>query len=255
MTVNSRFVLALFLGLTMVAVVAEPFHTKGVLTVPVRMIYWSVIIAVSMVAGGVFDEIGIWLAGPSAPVWRAPVLGATMMSVVFTPFVVIWSQLFVAFGAALDPAMGKIFLSVLVPTIAVFAAVHAQKSKRAVGAHLADAPDATEEETTPPPNAQLAYRLTTPQATIFRVSANDHLTEVATDQGIELIRMRFSDAVREMDPVPGCNIHRSHWVALSSVNGLERRQGKMFIKLANGDELPVSRTYRPELQALLPDLF
>ena len=62
------------------------------------------------------------------------------------------------------------------------------------------------------------------------------------------IRLRFGDAIEEMDPVDGFCTHRSHWVARQAVSGAERERGKIFLRLENGDRVPVSRTYMPDLE-------
>ncbi|MEZ5714276.1 MAG: LytTR family DNA-binding domain-containing protein [Paracoccaceae bacterium] len=62
------------------------------------------------------------------------------------------------------------------------------------------------------------------------------------------IRLRFSDAIAEMEPMQGYCTHRSHWVSHAAISGVEREPGKLFLRLVNGDRVPVSRKYRPELE-------
>ena len=83
---------------------------------------------------------------------------------------------------------------------------------------------------------------------IMRLSANDHFVEVSTDRGVETLRLRLGDAIDEMDPIEGICTHRSHWVALSAVVGVEQvGANKTFVILRNGDRVPVSGKYRPRL--------
>jgi DNA-binding LytR/AlgR family response regulator len=70
-----------------------------------------------------------------------------------------------------------------------------------------------------------------------------------TDRGTETLRLRLSDAIDEMEPVEGLCTHRSHWVALAAITASERRQGKLFVRLSNGERVPVTRTYAPKLEA------
>lgn len=84
---------------------------------------------------------------------------------------------------------------------------------------------------------------------IIRLSAKDHLVEVVTDAGTELLRMRLTDAIERMEPVEGYCSHRSHWVARDEIEHVERENGqKIFLVLSNGDRIPVSRKYRPTLE-------
>lgn len=84
---------------------------------------------------------------------------------------------------------------------------------------------------------------------VLRLSARDHLVEVSTCQGVVEIRLRLADAIREMEPVEGFLIHRSHWVMRDAIDRVERTSGKVFLVLVNGDRVPVSRTYRAGLEA------
>lgn len=103
----------------------------------------------------------------------------------------------------------------------------------------------------PTPRTPLLMQRLAPdrQAEILRLTANDHHIEVVTRAGSESIRMRLSDAVREMEPVKGFYIHRSHWVAQDAIVDVERVNAhKVFARLSNGDKVPVSRKYRPVLE-------
>lgn len=89
---------------------------------------------------------------------------------------------------------------------------------------------------------------------ILHLTANGHFVDVTLTTGSAQLRMRFADAVNEMDGVTGYCSHRSHWVARSAVAGHDRVDGKLVLVLVNGMEVPVSRTYRPGLEdaGLLP---
>ncbi len=99
------------------------------------------------------------------------------------------------------------------------------------------------------PQPRLAERLPDGfSGQILRLTVEDHLVEVVTDRGSYRIRMRFADAVNEMDVVEGFCTHRSHWVNRSAVSGVVRDSGKLWLELWNGDRVPVSRTHRAELE-------
>ncbi len=83
---------------------------------------------------------------------------------------------------------------------------------------------------------------------IVRLSVRDHNVDVITTTGTFTIRSRFTDAIAEMEPMDGCCTHRSHWVVRSAIVGPERGGGKNWLRLSNGDRVPVSRKYKPMLE-------
>ncbi|CUH64240.1 Response regulator of the LytR/AlgR family protein [Thalassovita gelatinovora] len=87
------------------------------------------------------------------------------------------------------------------------------------------------------------------RAPILHLSARDHFVDVETQTALYSLRMRFSDAVAEMNGVEGFNTHRSHWVAREAIRSDVNKDGKLFLVLTNGTEVPVSRSFRPQLIA------
>lgn len=83
---------------------------------------------------------------------------------------------------------------------------------------------------------------------IYRLTVRDHAVDVVTSEGTFTIRSRFSDAIAEMEPILGHCTHRSHWVADNAISGIERQGGKTFLRLKNGELVPVSRKYKPMLE-------
>lgn len=113
----------------------------------------------------------------------------------------------------------------------------AQEEQATAGQQLSPAP-------APPVRPPLIDRL--PHAArgkLSYLSMQDHYVEVHTDKGTTLVLMRLADAIREAGDVTGLQIHRSHWVALDAVTGSRRKDGKLFLKLADDVLLPVSRSY------------
>jgi hypothetical protein len=84
---------------------------------------------------------------------------------------------------------------------------------------------------------------------LLYLSMQDHYVEVHTEKGRMLLLMRFADAIRETGNAAGMRIHRSHWVAFDAVSGNTRRRGRLFLKLADGAVLPVSRSYLDAVRA------
>lgn len=84
---------------------------------------------------------------------------------------------------------------------------------------------------------------------VMRVSGRDHYVEIATEKGTASVLLRFSDALAELDGADGLQVHRSHWVAGDAVTGTAREGGRIFLRLANGPPVPVSRTYLAAVEA------
>lgn len=80
-------------------------------------------------------------------------------------------------------------------------------------------------------------------ARIIRLSMQDHYVEVHTDAGSQLILMRMSDAITELDGIEGLQVHRSHWVALDAVTGSKREKGRIYLVTRDGGAVPVSRSH------------
>jgi DNA-binding LytR/AlgR family response regulator len=104
-----------------------------------------------------------------------------------------------------------------------------------------------------PGDAPLVSRLKPENRGVLRhLSVEDHYTMVTTSRGRELILLRFSDAIRETGDT-GLQVHRSHWVACDFVESLVRDNGRLQLRLRDGSEIPVSRTYAGEVRARFAD--
>ncbi len=86
------------------------------------------------------------------------------------------------------------------------------------------------------------------QGQIYRLTSRDHSVDVVTCEGTFTIRSRLTDAIAEMEPVPGHCTHRSHWVVDAAITGVEKEGSKTFVRLCNDDLVPVSRKYKPMLE-------
>jgi hypothetical protein len=80
------------------------------------------------------------------------------------------------------------------------------------------------------------------------IETEDHYLRVHTDLGNDLVLFRLADAVLEIDPGLGAQVHRSHWVARTAVAAVEREAGRITLRLTDGARVPVSRTFQPALR-------
>jgi LytTr DNA-binding domain len=98
--------------------------------------------------------------------------------------------------------------------------------------------------------ARLPRRLGTD---IVALTAELHYLRVYTRQGDALILMSFGRAIEALQVVAGMAVHRSHWVALSHVVGLEIEGDRAFCRLDTGLTVPVSRSNRARLRQTLAE--
>ncbi len=93
------------------------------------------------------------------------------------------------------------------------------------------------------------------RGTLVSLSVYDHYVEVTTTKGKELLLMRLSDAVAEANDVEGLRIHRSHWIALEHVEQAFRNGDRIFLRMRDGRDIPVSRAKHDMIRAagLWPD--
>lgn len=85
-------------------------------------------------------------------------------------------------------------------------------------------------------------------AALHAVQAEDHYLRLHTDRGSDLILMRLSDAVAELEGLEGAQTHRSWWVAREAVRDVARNDGRAVLTLEGGLVAPVSRRYARALR-------
>ncbi len=76
---------------------------------------------------------------------------------------------------------------------------------------------------------------------LFALQAEGHYLRVHTDAGSDLILYRLSDAMNEIATADGAQVHRSWWVAERALSSSRHRD---VLSLRNGQEVPVSRSFR-----------
>ena len=81
-------------------------------------------------------------------------------------------------------------------------------------------------------------------AEILALEAEEHYTKIHTSKGNTLVLLRFSDAISEMEPQSGMQVHRSYWVNRNKVKQLTRTGKRLTLEVQGDLEIPVSRSYR-----------
>jgi hypothetical protein len=82
---------------------------------------------------------------------------------------------------------------------------------------------------------------------LVRIEAQDHYLNLVTARGSTLILMRLSEAIAELAE-KGLQVHRSHWIAEQAVAKHRREGGRDVLVMADGVDVPVSRSFRKAAQ-------
>ena len=83
---------------------------------------------------------------------------------------------------------------------------------------------------------------------IVYITVSGHYIKVVTTEGCCLILMRLQDAIAALGEM-GMQVHRSYWVAHRHIVGVQRRDGRMILRLTGAHEVPVSRTHMVAVNA------
>lgn len=229
---------AVLAGLSVVVGLVGPFGTFA-MPMAARLAYWAVVVVTTGAVGTFAAGLGERLLLPRLPGWLAMGLAGAAAGIPVALTVAGFNLL----------AYGRNFEAIDLGTLIAYCApiCAAVTLLAGVMAPPADTQDTgAEQEATAP---AIVERLPLPQrGRLIHIAVADHYVEVTTDRGRALLLMRLSDAIREAQPTPGLQVHRSHWVALAAVRRATRRNGKPVLELETGAEVPVSRSYLPAVR-------
>jgi DNA-binding LytR/AlgR family response regulator len=82
---------------------------------------------------------------------------------------------------------------------------------------------------------------------LLALEMEDHYLRIHTALGSDLILLRLRDALAELGPTRGRQVHRSWWVAEGAVKSAERGP-RSFLVLRNGLRVPVSKSFRGQVK-------
>jgi len=247
--VTSRTV---WIGLVTAGIVlglAGPFGTCEVMRIAPRLAYWMVVAVVTFLSGSaVATYVSAGMRARALPRWPSvAVAGVVAGGVVLAEIAALnWA----AFGVSPAQAGYLPTLAVNVVVISVLIATAIVLIRPAPLSQIAVAP-APSAPVTPKIVDRLPFDR---RGALVSMTTQDHYVEVTTTGGRDLVLIRLSDAIAETAPAKGLQVHRSHWVALDQVRAARRDGGKVVLTLADGRDIPVSRTYVPAVKeaGLLP---
>ncbi len=219
-----------------------PFGTFGELGALDRYAYWFTIVVLNWLQILAFAAL---IGGlPIAAGWRAPLVVAAGCLAASVPagFEVWWLERYFRPDATLPGPVvlyGYVLvlsLVIAVPLAELFVPPRARGEEASVPAAAL--------RLGPPAPAPFLKRLPSRLGSeLLCLQAEDHYLRVHTPLGNDLMLCRLSDAMAELGGLEGLQVHRSYWVARAAVVGVERNGKKLALRLANGLDVPVSRTF------------
>ncbi len=223
--------------LMLLALIAQPFGMSGIASMPSQILFWAIVIPVSSLMGHLANSLGESFWGEDRPLLCDMTMLVVMVAA-FTPVLILLINRLLTTNS--DPVRVQVaagYVALITTVIAVFRRIVPGLTRYS---YLRKA--------TPREDPRLYRRLPDRfRGPVLRLAVRDHFVDVVTAEETHTIRMRFADAVDEMETEPGYCTHRSHWVSRDAVVRVERADGRWQVRLINGDVVPVSRTYRPEL--------
>jgi len=235
-------VVVIWLCATIVTAVAGPFGTFAAQSVFFGMLYWGLVIGLSIVLGLAVKVVlrRLW---PRLSAIRTEALATLIFTCVFSPMIW-WINSLWNGGDQVDGiGFGDIFGFVLLISVVLSLFVHIYNGAIVAGVGRRTAP-------VPSPAMALLDRLPNDmRGEILALCARDHYVIVFTARGKTEILMRLADAIDLLGDLDGVRVHRSHWVNRAAVIAQKRVDGRMFLVLKNDVEIPVSRSYRAEVAA------
>jgi len=262
---TAPFTMFVWLCAVLLATISEPFHTDTVAAWPLRFGLWAVIISVVVLVTYVVRAVAARFV-PARMVARFDLVSLVLMTAILTPAViVVWAafrrfssleplSFICALGGASLASVAIIGVRRLAPGLSPLDFVYDTDGAISLPESVIESDLSTPpvEDIQPAPTPRLMRRVEHLVGPVVRLTAQGHFVEVVTGSGRHQLRLRLADAIAEMEPVEGLQVHRSHWVSRDAMDRFEPLNAhKAQLYLTNGDVIPVSRSYRKQVKAAL----
>lgn len=209
-----------------------PFGTLEHYNFLERFAYWAILTPTTyLLASGVATIVTVSLTRKNLNSWLAYICGGTTAGIIVGMFV--W-----LFGVFLDQSFGQSIsglLTAMTYTIPITIGV----------TMLFKVSEKTSEDKLQTQMSENKFFERIPKhlgRDLISLNSQDHYVKVTTSMGSELILMRLSDAITDLDGLDGIQPHRSWWVAKKHAAQIKTDNGKKIIELSNGDIVPISRS-------------
>jgi hypothetical protein len=235
---RSRVSVLFWLLLTLFVVFAGPFGSYESMGLTQRVLIGLPSVFVLMLAGTLIRLLVSILMMPCAP-RLAAIVTAIAASAVLTPLILELLALIAGHVAIMQPH--PVELAVLVLSLSLAHSALRYQAGQDVRARPVDVHW---------PVHRILQRIEPEQrGAILAMAVRDHYVDVQTDKGTVSLLLRFGDAMAEVEPQAGVQVHRSHWVAWAAIDGVEREGSKLYLRLTDDTRVPVSKNHRAKLEA------
>jgi hypothetical protein len=201
-------------------------------TLPVRFAYWIVLMLLGWLWGGFVARFFFRRLGQPRSVWLRVIVSSLTLSVPYTAVVALAG--FLVFHTHYTAMQIPRLVATVVVISAVMIAINVLADREA-GAETS--------ASSKPPKFLERLPLKLRGAEVWAVEAEDHYLRLHTSKGQDLILLRLSDAIAELQGIEGAQVHRSWWVSRAAITDARRGDGRATLTLQDGAEVPVSRTY------------
>lgn len=204
-----------------------------------RLLYWTPLMTLGVPVGGGIAMLVMRLLRARANIWLSGAVTTVAIAVASGGFILWYTRLF--WDARVSSDGLPSFIATLFAISAGMTAIMLAANRPGAVTH---APTHGE-----PQPVRFLDRLPPKLkgAALYAVSAEDHYLRLHTSNGSDLILMRLSDAIAELDGMEGAQTHRSWWVARDAIESTRRDGERVTLALKGGAEAPVSR---PNIRAL-----
>lgn len=237
--IRGQTTLAVLASVALILALSGPFGTILSLSLPWRLVYWGSVVPLTFLAGAFGSALVSGLMA-GRPLWqRLPMISLASALLVWVVLMALHTALGFSFARLANAATELPLLFLMCFVI---------EGTREVIVH--QHPDPTPAPEAPPPPPRLLERLPEElRGDLINLSVKDHYVSVSTTLGTHDLLMRLSDAIAEVEPVGGLQVHRSHWVATGQVTGGRRTADQAVLQMSNGTQIPVSRANLKAVEA------
>jgi hypothetical protein len=248
------FLLAAGAGLVALFVVLDPAPSRG-LSAPLRTLYWTAHVFLPL---GLAQAAQVLLSRSSRLLssrpWTAIAAAGLLGSALFVPLALLLDRLFdpeggtESAGEPLGSAMVEEWVSLAPAVTLVWLGLNAARFLQLPRAPSPDAPGIPAVADAP---AFLDRLPPSRRGDLVALSAELHYLRIYTTRGDGLVLYGFGEALSDLGPDAGLQLHRSHWVDPRFVSGVDRADGRMSVRTTTGLVLPVARNRRAAVSAAL----
>jgi hypothetical protein len=231
--------------MTVFVIVSGPFGSYQTISLPLRLVIGLPIMSAMMLMGAILRVLvfrSLVLKGFRV----AALTTASVASAVITPMIFSIIKLLPVNDRGQGPGFAEFMLLVFSLSLAHSTLIKLLERSQELVEDAAVEP----ERASLPVGDRILHRIDPGQrGPILSMSVRDHYVDVQTDKGQISLLLRFSDAMAEVDPQAGVQVHRSHWVAWQAIESIERDGSKLHLRLKVGTRVPVSKNHREKLRA------